>query len=211
MGASGAWRRWLEPVVSRRGRDGTTALLLFGETIRPLVAPAAVWGVARRIPVVVVDAVGAFDPYHLAREARCRGVTPAAALHRVRVARAFTCHQLVRLVHEGLPAELAATASQADGAPAALVLLLGPCSLFYDEQVPLAERRRLFQTLVAELGQLKHRAALWLFQPYLPPLVANYHFGRRLTPLVDAILELRLGPRGFYLHPREPLLRRVAS
>jgi len=45
--------------------------------------------------VLVVDAVNAFDPYRLVREARERGLSRAAALRRVRVARAFTSHQLV--------------------------------------------------------------------------------------------------------------------
>lgn len=211
MGRSGTWRGWFAPVIPGRGTDGSSALLLFGETIRPLVAPAAVWGLTRRIPVVVLDAIGAFDPYRLAREARFRGLLPAEALRRVRVARAFTCHQLARLVREGLSAELAAIPRQDGRAPKALVLLLGPCSLFYDEQVPLAERRQLFQALVAGLARLKPQAALWLLQPRRPHLVANRHFGRLLTPVVDSILELRFGPGGLYCQPRGPRLRRVAA
>ena len=205
MGAAGTWKYWLATASAGQG------LLLFGETIRPLVAPAAVWATARGAKVLVVDAVGAFDPYHLAREARFRGLVPAKALDQVRVARAFTCHQLVRLVRESLPAELAAIPSPEGGTPPALLLLLGPCSLFYDEQVPLAERRQLFQTLVHGLAQLKPRATIWLLQPCLPQVIPNRHFGRGLAPLVDTILELCWGRGGPYLQPRPPLSHRAGS
>jgi hypothetical protein len=172
-----AVQKWLGPATA--GRNA----LLFGEAIKPLTAPAAVWALRRGGRVVVLDAAGAFDPYRLAREARFRGIAPEAALEAVRVARAFTCHQLVRLVQESLPVELA-------GARQALLLILGPCTLFYDEQVPLAERRRLFAALVAGLARLKPQAALWLLQPRLPAAVANQHFGRQLAALVDQVWEV---------------------
>jgi len=188
--------RWLGPPTSSRG------LLLFGENIRPLIAPLAVWGLRRGSRVVVVDAVLGFDPYRLAREARFRGLPAEESLQKVRVSRAFTCHQLVRLVQESLPGELAGTKDT-------LLLLLGPCSLFYDEQVPLAERRRLFQAMVAGLAQLRAQAVLCFLQSRLPPAVANQHFGRSLTALVDQVLELELGLGGIQLHPRgrRPSLR----
>ncbi|MBM4288965.1 MAG: hypothetical protein FJ135_12640, partial [Deltaproteobacteria bacterium] len=100
-----------------------SGLLTFGESMRPLTAAAAAWGVARGLRVFVVDGANRFDPYLLARESRKRGLSPEQVLSQVWVARAFTCHQLVQLVQEGLPARLA-------GAEPALVILLGPCSLF---------------------------------------------------------------------------------
>ena len=101
---------------------------------------------ARGARVLVVDAANAFDPYQLVREARGRGISRAAALSRVRVARAFTSHQLVRLLKEEIQGELE---------PLSLVLVLGPVSLFYDEQIPLAERRRLFTNMVDILSTPK--------------------------------------------------------
>lgn len=151
--------------------------------MRPLTAAAAAWGVAQGLRVLVVDAANRFDPYQLAREGRKRGLPPDYILQQVQVARAFTCHQLVQLVQEGLPAALA-------GEKRALVLILGPCSLFYDEQVPLAERRRLFRTLLGALGQMKKRVALWFLQPELPPGVANQHFGRLLARLADQVIRV---------------------
>lgn len=181
--------RWLGPSAIGRG------LLLFGANVRPLTAPLAVWGLRRGSRVVVVDAVLGFDPYRLVREARFRGLPGQESLQQVRVSRAFTCHQLVRLVQESLPGELAGTKE-------ALLLFLGPCSLFYDEQIPLAERRRLFQAMVAGLAPLRAQAVLCFLQSRLPPVVANQHFGRFLTALVDQVLELEVGLGGIQLRPR---------
>lgn len=154
------------------------AALLWGEAIRSLGAMACAWAVARGAEVLVVDAANVFDPYRLVREARKLDVPPREALVRVRVARAFTSHQLVRLVQEELAGGLA---------PGCLVLVLGPVSLFYDEQVPLAERRRLFQGLVQALAAVKARHPLLLLQPRLPQGAGNRHFGRLLRPVLDAI------------------------
>ncbi len=166
-----------------------SSLLTFGDGMRPLTAAAAAWGVARGLRVFVVDAANRFDPYQLAREGRKRGLRPEQVLSRVWVARAFTCHQLVQLVQESLPVELA-------GVEKALVILLGPCSLFYDEQVPLAERRRLFRSLMGGLAQIKQQAALWFLQPTLPPQVANQHFGRLLARLADQVIRVGAGEGG---------------
>jgi hypothetical protein len=157
------------------------AALVWGAPVRPLAAAAAAWGAARGARVLVVDAANAFDPYRLVREARSRGVSRAAAPSRVRVARAFTSHQLVRLLKEELAGELA---------PLSLVLILGPVSLFYDEQIPLAERRRLFGHMVDTLTAYKSRAPLLLLQPPLPRGAVNRHFGRLMTPLLDSLVKM---------------------
>ena len=70
------------------------------------------------------------------------------------------------------------------------MLVLGPVSLFYDEQVPLSERRRLFQDLVRLLARIKTGSALLLLQPRLPRAAANQHFGRLLAPVIDYFVEV---------------------
>lgn len=179
----------LPPITLRPGR----AVLVWGESVRPLAAAAAAWGVAWGARVLVVDAANLFDPYRLVREARRRGLTRAAALSQVQVARAFTSHQLVRLVREELPARLA---------PGTLVVLLGPVSLFYDEQVPLAERRRLFQSLVQALAAVKRRHPLLLLQPSRPSGAPNQNFGQRLMPLIDLFLTASPSPRALSAQKR---------
>jgi hypothetical protein len=170
-----ALSRYLAPLKPGRG------VLLWGEHLRSLAAAAAAWGAARGAPVLVVDAANLSDPYQLVREAAAAKLPPRETLARVRVARAFTSHQLVRLLKETFPAVLA---------PGSLVLLLGPVSLFYDEQVPLPERRRLFQDLVRHLVRIKAQAALLLLQPRLPRAAVNQHFGRRLAPVIDYFVEV---------------------
>jgi hypothetical protein len=171
-----ALSRYLAPLKPGRG------VLLWGEHLRHLAAAAAVWGVARNAPVWVVDAANRFDPYRLVREAARRNLRAREVLSWVRVARAFTSHQLVRLLQETFPASLEA---------GSLVLVLGPVSLFYDEQVPLAERRRLFQDLVTHLGRIKTQSALLLLQPRLPRAASNQRFGRLLAPAIDYFVEVR--------------------
>jgi hypothetical protein len=170
-----ALSRYLAPLASGRGA------LLWGEHLRPLAATAAIWGVARQAPVWVVDAANRFDPYRLVREAARRHISSTEALARVRVARAFTSHQLVRLLAETFPANLAA---------GSLVLVLGPVSLFYDEQVPGRERQRLFSELVAHLDRIKAQSALVLLQPLLPRAAHNQHFGKQLAPVIDYFVEV---------------------
>jgi hypothetical protein len=175
MGQIKAVSRWLAPLQSGR------AVLLWGEPLRAVAAAAAAWGLTRGSRVLVVDAANRFDPYGLVREARRRGLAPQSALSRVQVVRAFTSHQLVRLLAEELPAHLAA---------GNLVLLLGPATLFYDEQVPLAERRRLFGEMVRLLSAIKAQAPLLLLQPPLPRGATNRHFGRLLAPMIDYLVEV---------------------
>jgi len=168
------------------------AALVWGEQLRYVAAAAAAWGVGRGVQVLVVDAANRFDPYALVRQARRRGLSPQTALCRVQVARAFTCHQLVRLLEKELAPRLL---------PGSLVVVLGPVSLFYDEQVPLPERRRLFQEVVRHLAAVKSRQALLLLQPLLPQGVANHHFGKMLAPLMDYLVRMeeiagRQGARG---------------
>jgi len=174
-----ALSRWLAPL--RPGR----AALLWGEPLRPLAAAAAAWGVARGAPVFIVDAANRFDPYQLVREARTRGLDYQETLSRTRVARAFTSHQLVRLLQEELARELT---------PGGLALLLGPVTLFYDEQVPLKERRRLFQEMVDTLAMIKTRAPILLLQPLLPRGATNRGFGQMLAPLVEVVGNFGEGP-----------------
>jgi hypothetical protein len=174
-----ALSHYLAPLQPGRG------VLLWGEHLGALAAAAAAWGVARGAPVLVVDAANRFDPYGLVREAARRGLSPQGALPRVHVARAFTSHQLVRLLTETFPAILE---------PGSLVLLLGPVSLFYDEQVPWGERRHLFRALVNLLVRIKAQSALLLLQPLLPGAANNRHFGRLLAPVMDSFVRVEHRP-----------------
>src|SRR5512138_2606474 len=53
-------------------------------------------------PVTAVDGGNRFDPYAVARAAAALGGSPALALSRLRLSRAFTCHQLEALLSSRL-------------------------------------------------------------------------------------------------------------
>jgi hypothetical protein len=69
-------------------------------------------------------------------------------------------------------------------------------SLFYDEQIPLAERRRLCGDLVDILAAHKARAPLLLLQPPLPRGAVNRRFGQLLAPILDHLVRVEQGGCG---------------
>ncbi len=102
--------------------------------------------------VLYVDGANAFDPYILSRLAREAGKSPRAVMQRLRLSRAFTCHQLETLLVERLPGAIAHFHP-------GLVVISGWSHLFHDENVPTREALRLLQGsahrmhALAETGQ----------------------------------------------------------
>ncbi len=118
--------------------------------------------------VVVVDGGNRFDPYAIGRAAAAHGWASAAAgrdapvfgaaaaalggdgraaLSRIHVSRAFTCHQLETLLARELPGALARY-----GAPLALVL--GLPETFADPDVPYPEACRIFRRCLSALRRV---------------------------------------------------------
>jgi hypothetical protein len=77
-----------------------------------------------------------FDPYAVSRLAKARGVRPEAALRSVLIARAFTAYQLSELV------------ARLDPSMTDLVVISGPCSTFFDEDVSIVDAARLFYRML---------------------------------------------------------------
>ncbi len=96
---------------------------------------------------VVVDGGNRFDPYAIGRAAAALGGDGRAALSRIHVSRAFTCHQLETLLSRELPGALARF-----GAPLALVL--GLPETFADPDVPYPEACRIFRRCLSALGRV---------------------------------------------------------
>jgi len=97
--------------------------------------------------VLYVDGANAFDPYILSRLARQAGQPPKAVMQRLRLSRAFTCHQLETLIVERLPSAITHFRP-------GLVVISGWSHLFHDENVPAREAFRLLQNTVRRIRSL---------------------------------------------------------
>jgi hypothetical protein len=95
----------------------------------------------------VIDGGNQFNAYVVARAVRRRTARMEEALTNVRVARAFTCYQMVAML-----------ADTPENAHPTLVLDL--LSTFYDENVRLAESRRLLAAVINHLRRLSAQAPL---------------------------------------------------
>jgi len=144
----------------------------------------AAFAAHRGASVTVVDGANAFDPYMVSRYAVRCGLDPAEVLRRVQIARAFTCYQLATLLCERLVAA-------PQGEPA-LVVLLGPCTTFFDENVPLKDAHLLFQRMLRRMGELSASGLLLFMAQSLHPMNRRRgHLLRSLFRSADVALELR--------------------
>lgn len=87
--------------------------------------------------VVFVDGGNSVDPYGIARLAKRVGLERLDVLPRIRVARAFTCHQMATLLVERLEEEVASSGAR-------LVIVSCLPELYLDEDVPYGEAHQLF-------------------------------------------------------------------
>lgn len=84
-----------------------------------------------------------FDPYAISRLAKTLGARPEDALRSILIARAFTAYQLSELVNRLDP-----------GSPEGLVVISGPCSTFFDEDVSMVDSARLFYRMLWRIVEL---------------------------------------------------------
>ncbi len=117
----------------------------------PHAAQAQMLDLAARLavggPVRVLDCGNRFNVYPVARAIRSRTPGLQAALQRIRLARAFTCYQVLALLEEA-PDENTPT------------LVLDLLATFYDEDVKLPETRRLLRRSLVQLRRLSRAAPL---------------------------------------------------
>ena len=113
-------------------------LLLYGH---PLVFRLGLYAAAERAlagePIVYLDGAHTYDPFFIGRMARAHRRQPRALLSMIHVARAFTCHQLERLLSDCLMAAL-------DRYQSRIAILSGLFDTFYDQAVSEHEAMRLF-------------------------------------------------------------------
>jgi len=115
-------------------------------------------------PVVYLDGAHTFYPFFIGRMARAHKRHPRALLSMIHVARAFSCHQLERLVSECLMSAL-------DRYQARLAVLTGLFDTLYDQAVPEQEAMRLFGRMMRASQRLAQQGYIVLFlSPQAPML-----------------------------------------
>ena len=123
-------------------------LLLYGH---PLVFRLGLYAVTERVlagePVVYLDGANTFDPFVIGRLARVHCRQPRKILTMIHVARAFTCHQIERLLSDCLATAL-------DRYQARIAVLSGLLDTFYEEAVPEQEAMRLFGRMMEATARL---------------------------------------------------------
>lgn len=132
---------------------GSLQLLIAPNPFRQQVVTHFIADLALRGPVQVLDGGNRFDVLRLNRELRGRGRDFYPLLKRIRVARAFTCYQMITLLEQ----------NSGSKSP---TLVLNPLTTFEDESVPLPERLRLLETALYWLEKAaKHTPTLLVLQP----------------------------------------------
>ncbi len=141
-----AWLGWF----ARRLAPGE-ATLLFGPAgaVDRLLEIFYAASAAAGSRLSLIEGANRFPAYAIAERGRAFGVDPALALHRIRLARAFTAYQLVALV-DGWAREIRRSR------PTWLVAHELP-ALFYDEDIPEEERAPLLAHVAKTLQRVTER------------------------------------------------------
>ena len=101
------------------------------------------------------------------------------------MARAFTCHQLATLIRKRLePFILPGTSP--------LVVFLGPCTVFFDEDVPGEEAALLFRRTMAKVQELSQKGVFFLMGQSFSGFNKRRSFLlQELVRASDAVLKLK--------------------
>jgi hypothetical protein len=156
-----------------------SALLWGDASVARVAMRTAAAAINRGITVAVIDAAMAFDVTIIAAYAQAHRVSPTRFLQHIYIARAFTCHQVATLLCDRLDPLLA---SQQVG----FVILLGPCTTFFDEHVPFKDAFLLFQRMLRKIEALCTRGPLLLMAQVLDAYrTPRTLFARELVKVVE--------------------------
>jgi hypothetical protein len=154
-------------------------VLLFGHGGYRLATYVIARAACERRQVRFICGDNRFNPYAVSRFAKSRGVRPEAALRSVLIARAFTAYQLSELVN------------RLDPSTTDLVVISGPCSSFFDEDVSIADAARLFYRVLWRTLELANAAmTLLLVQGEVPVNTRRAYFLKDLCRASDVVLRL---------------------
>jgi hypothetical protein len=160
-------------------------VLIAGARPESLTIYLSAFAAVQGFDVLVADGANAFDPYVVSRFAKKEGLSPDELLKKIWIARAFTCHQLATLVRERLESRVFAE-------KASLVVLLGPCTLFLDEDVPEEEAVLLFRKTLASVQKMSQRGVFFLMSQSFSRVNKKRSFLlRELAGAAEAVLKLK--------------------
>jgi hypothetical protein len=135
--------------------------------------------------VLVADGANSFNPYVVSKFARKEGFPLDELLKKIAVARAFTCHQLATLIRKRLEPFIP------PGVPA-LVVFLGPCTVFFDEDVPGEEAALLFRRTMAKVEEMSRKGVFFLMSQSFSGFNKRRSFLlKELARFSDAVLKLK--------------------
>ncbi len=159
--------------------------LIVGERPEDLTVYLSAFAASLGFRVLVADGANSFNPYIVSKFARREGFSPEGLLKKISVARAFTCHQLATLIRQRLEPGLSPGASS-------LVVLLGPCTTFFDEDVPGEEAALLFRKTLAQVQKMSQEDVSFLMSQSFSGFTSRRSFLlRELARLADTVLKLK--------------------
>ncbi len=160
-------------------------VLIVGERPETLTVYLTALAASLGLNVLVADGANAFDPYVVSKFARKEDIPAEELLKKIFVARAFTCHQFATLIRERLEPGLSPGASS-------LIVLLGPCTMFLDEDVPGAEATLLFRKTLAQVQKMNRAGIAFLMSQSFSAFNSRRRLLlRELIGLADAVLKLK--------------------
>ena len=134
-------------------------VLFWGDGVGGISSYVAGWMAGKGIDVILLDGANRFDPYMASSFAKKAMIPPEKLLKRIRIARAFTCYQMATLMGERLVSLVHALQKP-------WVILLGPITTFFDEDVPEREVRPLFERSLKRVEEIAMEGIpFFLFQP----------------------------------------------
>jgi hypothetical protein len=123
-------------------RPGKWSLIILPRSMRSNIL-VSIGHLAERCPILVLDGGNGFNAYTVSRAVQGR----EDVLRRIRISRAFSCHQMASLL-EGI--------SQVPKS----VVCLDFLSTFFDESLPVRERQRLLEACLLHFTRLNKLANL---------------------------------------------------
>jgi hypothetical protein len=195
----------LDEVLIKIQAHSLSKILFWGEEVGEISSYTAGWMASQGIDVIVLDGANRFNPYTISSFAKKSLISPENLLKRIRIARAFTCYQMVTLIEEKLISlirhERGLTRPQK-----IWVILLGPVTPFLDEDVPEREIRSLFERSLIRLeGMAVEGIPCFLFQPSIPSDAKRASLTKRLFNFSNLVWRIHVDEQGTKMVPEKRL------